>query len=104
MRHWIKIELLLVLVCLAMNGLAAWATVGYPDRVEVARQTPPPDGMVYLDTCDGRPTDTQAEEHVGCLADYPGEFSRGVVGGLSLVLFVLGNFIYAFRRQRSSPS
>ena len=96
MRRTIRAQLVLLLGCLAANGLAYWATTGYPERVEAARQTPPPAGMAYLDACDGRPTDTLAlsEARDDCVADYPGEFGRGVVMGLSVALFVLGNLLY----------
>ena len=89
------LQIILLSVCLAMNGLSHLATSGYAEQVEVARQTPPPEGLIYLDTCDGRPTDITGEctEPYGCencLADYPGEFARGVtlVGSIGLFLVV----------------
>ena len=77
-----------------MNGFAFWATDGYAEQVETARQTPPPDGEIYLDSCDGRPTDRVGTPDSGCLADYPGEFSQGVILGLSVTLFLVVNLTY----------
>ena len=53
MTPWLKRQLIVPMGCVALNAAAAWPTVGYAERVEVARQTPAPAGQRYLDTCDG---------------------------------------------------
>ena len=84
MMHWIKFELVLLSLCLGLNAIAHLATSGYPERGEMVRQEPPPKGSVYLDTCEGRPTHRLGSAaDAECMADYPGDFARGVFFGLS---------------------
>ena len=92
----------LTLVCVALGVGGVWATSGYPERVERARQSPPPQGMAYLDTCDGRPTERLGSAAVdeGCLADYPGEFARALTLGGSAVLLVAGLGTHAWCRRQ----
>ena len=109
MGQWTRFELILLAACLAVNGFMLWTTAGYPERVEIARRTPAPEGTRYLDACDGRPTDRLGDTSVDrpdeCLADYPGEFARGVALGFSITLFLFANLLYlSFRLWRTRKS
>ena len=104
MRRWIRFEGLVLLPCIAVTGLSSWVVLGYPERVEMARRSPPPEGGRYLDTCDGRPTSLVGGADSRCLADYPGEFGRNVLSVLSAAFFLLSNLAYWLLRRRDGGS
>ena len=93
MKPWVKFEVIALAFCLAINGFIYWATVDYPQKAAIARQTPAPEGYRYLDACDGRPTDLlskrRSDAQGGCLADYPGDFARSITLAWSVSLFFL---------------
>jgi len=106
MRVWITFEVVLIAILSALNLCVVWTTSGYAEETAIARQTPAPEGTTYLDTCDGRPTRELGSPGGSCLADYPGEFARGVFFGASLFLFAVMNILYgAWRalRARTRP-
>jgi hypothetical protein len=106
MRAWITFEVVLTAMLLALNLFVGWTTSEYAEETAIARQTPAPEGTTYLDTCDGRPTRELGSAEGECLADYPGEFARGVFFGASLLLFLVMNILFlAWRtlRARTRP-
>ena len=112
MSRWGKFEVLLIASCLAINGFMYMATAGHPERAATARKTPAPEGYRYLNSCDGRPTDRLAKidagKASGCLADYPGEFARGVALGFSVIFFLLAHCVFwawgrRKKNERASP-
>lgn len=103
MRTWFILEVALIVGLVGANGAVYWGTHDYPEKAALARQTPPPAGQVYLNTCDGRPTDYLGpEDTASCLADYPGEFARAVTLGTTAVLFALVNILWMGVRHRRS--
>ncbi len=104
---WIKFQVFVIGPLLALNLLCAWAVDDYRGGTEAVRMTPLPAGSVYLDTCDGRPTQSVGAVGDGCLADYPGEQGQVIVLGFSLVGVVLANLGYgvlsAVRRRERGP-
>tara|TARA_B100001094_G_C18098157_1_gene754190 strand:- start:120 stop:407 length:288 start_codon:yes stop_codon:yes gene_type:complete len=62
----------------------------YPQKVFEVRQTPAPEGRVYLDYCDGRPSEHLASKgEVSCLADYPTDSAFTFALASSALIFVL---------------
>ena len=62
----------------------------YPQKVFEVRQTPAPEGRVYLDYCDGRPSEHLAPKtEAGCLADYPTDSAFTFALASSTLIFVL---------------
>jgi len=107
MKQWVKLELTLILACLIANGYCFWRVSNYASKVEITRQTPAQKGQRYLNTCDGRATGKIGDLDISCLADYPGEFSSGVILVSSIALFFIVNLLYwapvIWRRNNSSP-
>ena len=62
----------------------------YPQQVFEVRQTPAPEGRIYLDYCDGRPSEHLAPKgEAGCLADYPTDSAFTFALASSALIFML---------------
>ena len=98
MKSWLLCNLVSLAFFVGLNGRVAIAVSQSPESVQAARLKPAPDGQRYLDACDGRPTAILGAGETSCLADYPGELTRGVALSTSAVLFILANLGYGLVR------
>lgn len=105
-RSWVTFQVFLIVPLLALNLLCWWAVNDYPQRTASVRMTPPPPGSVYLDACDGRPTQLIGAPDAACVVDYPGEFGQLLVLLGSAVMFLIANCVYGVRwemARRGAP-
>lgn len=60
------------------------------------RKLPPaPEGMRYMDYCDGGQSDILVQEtDDGCIADYPGDFAISTTASLSIIFFTFFSMMY----------
>lgn len=76
----------------------------YAIKVQEIRATPAPDGMKYIDYCDGRPSAQLISiQQAGCIADFPMDFTIVATAALLCIFFGLASliaFLIGFRRYR----
>lgn len=84
---------LAAVLLLVFASVALWQSGhadDYATQVQAARAVPAPEGMIYMDYCDGRPSaQLSPQNEASCLADYPSEFALGAFAGLLGFLFGL---------------
>lgn len=111
MKQFIRIQIIIVAVLVAIYGVGFWMISNDQKEYEknLSSQTQLPAGMKYMKYCDGALSDQQTTtDDTSCLAENPGEFSKFASAVYLILFYIVLLFVqlsYIFiKRQKTRSS
>ena len=100
MYKFFKAQSVVFGVLVAVNLLVAVSVQQEQERSADTVRVAAPEGMKYMEYCDGGVSDILIQEQENsCAAEYPGDFARMATLSLSVLLFALFPLVYVLWKK-----